>query len=226
MFQGITFYMGLNPCSVTATYSDVQVVLGPPYPGTGNKNADPLFIDPANGDFRLSCSSPCIDAGTNSPGVPLPPTDIEGDPRIVDGETPSVGTATVDMGSDEFDMLWIFNGPAKTGGTASFTAQAPPAQNGNTALVFISLGDGSSLGGIPVPMSDGKTLGLDLSPLFSLWAGLPSGLRQVTLTACPGATTIPLSPIPCGLAVFFAGFSIDGVGAVPSVTPTRSFVTL
>jgi len=62
--------------SVTATYSDIQ---GGWY-GTGNIDADPLFADPANGDFHLSWAnfpipddtkSPCIDAGDpNSPFDP------------------------------------------------------------------------------------------------------------------------------------------------------------
>lgn len=36
------------------------------YPGTGNINADPLFLDPVNGDFRLSAGSPCINTGSNT----------------------------------------------------------------------------------------------------------------------------------------------------------------
>ncbi|MCK5806358.1 MAG: hypothetical protein KAI66_26235, partial [Lentisphaeria bacterium] len=37
----------------------------PSIPGTGNFASDPLFIDLANGDFRLSPSSPCVNVGTN-----------------------------------------------------------------------------------------------------------------------------------------------------------------
>jgi hypothetical protein len=31
--------------------------------GTGNIDADPLFVDPVNGDFHLQPGSPCIDTG-------------------------------------------------------------------------------------------------------------------------------------------------------------------
>ena len=29
----------------------------------GCKNANPMFVDAANGDFRIAMSSPCVDAG-------------------------------------------------------------------------------------------------------------------------------------------------------------------
>ena len=31
----------------------------------GNMNVDPLFVNPASGDYSLSSDSPCIDAGTS-----------------------------------------------------------------------------------------------------------------------------------------------------------------
>ena len=43
----------------SATYSDIQGGFG----GTGNISADPLFVNDAAGDYRLSAGSPCIDAG-------------------------------------------------------------------------------------------------------------------------------------------------------------------
>ena len=50
------------------TYSDIE---GGGWAGTGNINADPLFVDPANGDYHLTENSPCIDAG--DPNSPLDP---------------------------------------------------------------------------------------------------------------------------------------------------------
>jgi hypothetical protein len=59
--------------------------VGSPYAGTcadqtglnGNISADPLFIDPTNGDYRVGMSSSVIDAGNDS--VPqIPPVDSRG----------------------------------------------------------------------------------------------------------------------------------------------------
>ena len=83
------------------TYSDIDLKdsSASPYPGTGNINTSPLFVDATNGDFHLQSNSPCIDAGDNSTSN-IPTTDFEGDDRIIDGE--GNGTATVDMGADEY----------------------------------------------------------------------------------------------------------------------------
>jgi len=76
-----------SPKSIT--YSDIRGG----WPGTGNIDADPLFVDPSVGDVHLTYNSPCRDAGDSTiPG--LPDTDFEGDPRI--------SGSAVDMGADEF----------------------------------------------------------------------------------------------------------------------------
>jgi hypothetical protein len=65
----------------------------------GNISADPLFVNPTQGDYHLQQGSPSIDGGDNQ-ALNLPDTDIDEDPRIVDGD--GNGTATIDMGVDEF----------------------------------------------------------------------------------------------------------------------------
>jgi hypothetical protein len=77
------------------TYSDIQGG----FAGTGNINGDPRFVNAGSGDFHLRPDSPCIDAGSNS-APNLPPTDLAGNPRVVDGD--SDDTATIDMGVFEF----------------------------------------------------------------------------------------------------------------------------
>jgi len=73
----------------TVTYCDIQGG----WPGVGNIDSDPLFVDSASNDFHLTFSSPCKDRGSNSTPYILA-TDFEGDPRIA--------YARVDMGADEF----------------------------------------------------------------------------------------------------------------------------
>ncbi len=84
------------------TYSDVQGG----WPGIGNIDADPLFVDPDAGDYRLSPGSPCIDAGDND-AVPVDiTTDLDGNPRFVDDlgtiDTGNGDPPIVDMGAYEF----------------------------------------------------------------------------------------------------------------------------
>ena len=53
--------------TITVHHSDVQGG----WPGLGNIAADPLWVDPAGGDYTLKGCSPCIDAG--DPTAPLDP---------------------------------------------------------------------------------------------------------------------------------------------------------
>ncbi len=73
----------------TATYS----CFGSSVSGTGNIVADPLFVDAANGDYRLQSGSPCIDSGSNA-GVTWQFLDVAGVHRKIG--------ASVDMGCHEY----------------------------------------------------------------------------------------------------------------------------
>jgi predicted outer membrane repeat protein len=85
---------GVNSISTSSAqhvvlYSDIQGG----YSGVGNINADPFFVDPANGNFQLTANSPCIDAGNDDKIVAGLP-DLNGCPRI-QGKS-------ADMGAYEF----------------------------------------------------------------------------------------------------------------------------
>ena len=79
------------------SYSNVQ---GGGYTGAGNINELPFFVDPNGGDLRLSFGSPCIDTGNNAAVPSGITTDLDGNPRVSDGD--ANGTATVDMGAYEY----------------------------------------------------------------------------------------------------------------------------
>jgi parallel beta-helix repeat protein len=103
---------------ITITCSDVQGG----YPGEGNIDADPCFIehgywvdandpniivepnDPnavwLDGDYRLLFNSPCIDTGDPNYMAEPNETDLDGNPRVFDGNRD--GTAVVDMGAYEY----------------------------------------------------------------------------------------------------------------------------
>lgn len=71
------------------------------YPGSvsvDNISQDPRYVNVLSRDYRLQADSPCIDTGSNSaPG--LPQRDLDGNPRIQDGNAD--GTAAADMGAYE-----------------------------------------------------------------------------------------------------------------------------
>jgi len=86
--------------SCVATYSNVEGG----YPGNGNLNADPSFVDFSTGDLRLLQHSPCIDAANGDVALS---TDANGDPRYDHPGVTNTGTGTpayVDMGALEYQQ--------------------------------------------------------------------------------------------------------------------------
>jgi hypothetical protein len=88
--------------TIAITYSDV----GSGWPGEGNIDVDPCFVEPGywdangawiDGDYHLLPDSPCIDAGDPNYIPELNETDLDGKPRVIN--------CRVDMGTYEYDQL-------------------------------------------------------------------------------------------------------------------------
>ncbi|MCP4610914.1 MAG: right-handed parallel beta-helix repeat-containing protein, partial [Planctomycetes bacterium] len=129
----------------TVTYCDIQGG----YTGTGNIDADPLFVDPSNGDFHLQVSSPGIDSGDNlAPG--LPTNDFEGDARIMG--------LNVDMGVDEtpYQLPIVTTAPTTDVTTNSATLNGTLDDLGSATNVTVSF-----LWGATEDCSDGE-IGVDI----------------------------------------------------------------
>ncbi|MFQ5653557.1 MAG: right-handed parallel beta-helix repeat-containing protein [Planctomycetota bacterium] len=82
------------------------------YPGTGNFDEDPLYVDLAAGDFHLTPASPCIDAG--DPQSPLDPDDTPADMGAFFFDQSSLiefirGDANADATVNIADVIWILN---------------------------------------------------------------------------------------------------------------------
>jgi hypothetical protein len=107
----------------------------------GNLSLDPEFRNPASADYHLLTGSPAIDAGISDPA--LPPTDIDGNPRVQDGD--GSGTAVIDIGAYEAPTIDV--APPVT--TASLNPP-PNASGWNDTNVAVALTATDSTGGTGV----------------------------------------------------------------------------
>ena len=153
--------------------------------------ADPRFVQPAAGDFRLSVGSPAIDAGTS--GVPQwPSTDFAGNPRFDVAGVPNTGAGPVnyaDRGAFEFNS-------SSGGGTApTANLSVSPASGAAPLLVTMngsSSTDDGSIVSYTFDFGDGATAGPQPSPIAThTYAGgsWTARLTVVDNSGLSGSTT-------------------------------------
>jgi len=94
----IIYYNGTDPNDnlysyYSGTFDVTYSCVDGTYPGVGNIDDDPCFVDDANDDYHLTYDSNCADAGDPNFSPDANETDIDGNPRVM-------GTY-VDIGGDE-----------------------------------------------------------------------------------------------------------------------------
>jgi hypothetical protein len=141
----------------TVTYCDVQNG----FTGTGNLNADPQFVNPGAGDYTLSPTSPCIDAGD-----PASPPDCDGSRVDMGSYGPDCGIDCNGNGIDDsFEISgdpsldWNGDGVLDECSTANYCT-ANPNTTGNGAVM--------SLSGSPVILDNDFTMTASLMPMGEL----------------------------------------------------------
>lgn len=102
-----------SPSNLAPGSGDIQYsCIAPPPTGTGNYEADPLFV--ATNDFHLRAGSPCVDAGTNEIWM-AENQDIDGQRRVFpmppDDHPDPVRDVWIDIGADEA-AVDAFSGPS------------------------------------------------------------------------------------------------------------------
>lgn len=167
------------------------------FPGMGNIDSDPLFVNQEFGDLHLSHPSPCKNVGTHSPSV-FADTDFEGDPRIVDN--------TVDMGADEFHPHLYYTGNATSGGVILLKTVGKP---GDMVRLWVSAGI------MDPPLQHPKfgdwylklpvLLGLILGPIPS-----PEGVMVLPITI-PLDNPVCAIPMQAGIEMGFSNLCVVGV---------------
>ncbi|HUU20964.1 MAG TPA: right-handed parallel beta-helix repeat-containing protein [Phycisphaerae bacterium] len=94
----------------TVSFSDI----GGGWPGMGNIDADPLFVNASGQDFHLLGGSPCIDAAD---GLAAPELDFDGNERCDDPGSPNAGLGPpwADMGAFENASHLDLRSPGRAG---------------------------------------------------------------------------------------------------------------
>ncbi len=174
----------------TITYSDVKGG----NEGTGNVDADPLFLDVPTADLHLKYGSPAIDAGN---GAVAPATDLDGIFRPQDGNGDD--TPVVDMGAYEYELV------------EPLLTSIDPVEGIETGGTSVTLtGGGFKPKESTVKFGEAAAENVTVVSPNQITCTSPGGSGAVDVTVTtPGGTTGPVT------------FTYMSVPAVTSVSPTQ-----
>ena len=167
------------PTSLTVSYSDIAGG----FAGTGNINADPVYLNPASGDLRLSPASPAINAGTT--GASVPTTDFLGNPRDM---PPDMGAYEYELGTVSNTAINPTQGVLFSGNVATFTdSDGEMGASGSfTATIDWGDGTGTTTGTVTQPGGPGTAYAVSGSHTYAT-----SGLKTLTVTIQTNGSPIP-----------------------------------
>ncbi len=128
---GVTSVFATNVTALQTSFNNCTTTTN--FPGSGNFTNAPLFMNLANGDYRLHLGSPCINAGSN--GFVATAIDLDGRPRIIGG--------TVDVGAyeNQFAGAVHYVQLSNTNPVSPYTSWITAATNIQDAVAAASDGD-------------------------------------------------------------------------------------
>ncbi|WP_288428400.1 choice-of-anchor Q domain-containing protein [uncultured Spirosoma sp.] len=182
--QPFLYYAG-STSTANVTYSDIQGG----FSGTGNIDADPLFVDSRANDYRLRSGSPAINAGDPAgTTATVSATDIGGHTRIVDNR--------IDMGASEWPTITVRFVTTSGSGDQSGTSwsNALPGTQLQSRLASASAGTQFWLAGgtyKPTASAD-RTVSFSVASGVQLYGGFTGSENNVSERAVtqPSSTTL------------------------------------
>ena len=161
--------------------------------GPGDISEDPLFMDPAGGDYHLDVASPCIDVGTDA-----------GVYDDIDDETRPQGYG-FDMGADEYTG-------AGSGGLEVFLEDYPVCIEPEETLVFTAGAENTGEDSASFDYAEMVVTG-PASLAKSLYSGpaftLPPGESVSAVVSQFVPPTAPLGIYTITIAIYFEGTDIS-----------------
>lgn len=101
------FQSGAMNANDVYNFTTLRDITGTIQPGVNEKDNDPLFTDPGNGDFALQKGSPCLDAAVRTGFPEVPTTDALGNVRPIDQLLITNVNDGTDIGALELPFYFI-----------------------------------------------------------------------------------------------------------------------